>query len=524
MDIKRGLKAVGYEIVAMAGSGADAIRLAGEHHPDLVLMDIRLKGQMDGIEAGREIRQRFRIPVIFLTAYADADTVQRSKSAEPFGYLLKPFEDSELNTAIEIALHKRAAEEAALGRVGEELRQSEERYQLLVNSIRDYAVVMLNSQGRIIDWNPGAEIINGYSGPEVVGQSLAIFYRPEDVVRNKPDQLLWTAAYDGKAGEEGWRVRKNGSKFWAEVLVTALHDKSGKLLGFAEITRDITARKQAHEEIRQLNATLEHRVQLRTAELSAANRELEAFTYSVAHDLRGPLRGIRSYLSLLKELQLRPEAEDYLSRGSRCADRMNSLIDDLLKLAQLGRHVVQRQEVDLEQLVRATVAELEQETRARQIQWRIGPLPAMQCDAGLVKLVFVNLVENAIKYTLNSNPAKIEVGCSRAARDAFFFVRDNGIGFDMKYADKLFRPFSRLHREEQFQGTGIGLTIVERIIARHGGRIWVDAAEGRGATFYFTLGPSAPRQAATGLDTGGIAEMSTSERLSSHVTREYFDR
>ncbi|HWI57310.1 MAG TPA: response regulator, partial [Bacillota bacterium] len=170
MDIERGLKRLGYRVVGMASTGPGAIQLAEQQQPDLVLMDIRLQGAMDGIEAGRQIRQRFHIPILFLTAYADEDTVHRAKVAEPFGYLLKPFEDEELHTAIEIALHKRQVEESALNQADEALRQSEERFQLLVENLKDYAVFLLDSQGRIISWNPGAQRIKGYDPKEIIGQ------------------------------------------------------------------------------------------------------------------------------------------------------------------------------------------------------------------------------------------------------------------------------------------------------------------------------------------------------------------
>ncbi|HWI55575.1 MAG TPA: response regulator, partial [Bacillota bacterium] len=354
MDIERGLRGLGYEVVGTAGTGQRAIKLAEQQRPDLVLMDIRLQGAMDGIQAGREIRQRLGIPIVFLTAHADAATVQRAKEAQPFGYLLKPFEDRELHTTIEIALHKRQAEEQELAQADAVLRQSEERFHLLVESLKDYAVFLLDPQGRIVSWNPGAERLKGYQAQEMLGQHFSMLYRPEEVVRNQPEKVLWNAAQEGRVHEEGWRVRKDGSRFWADTVVTALHDQGGQLVGFARITRDLTERKQTEEDIRQLNASLEQKVQERTAELNAANRELEAFTYSVAHDLRGPLRGIRGFLVVLQE-ELGPglskEAAEHLGKGQGCAARMSQLVDDLLNLARVTQQDLSRQAVSLDRLV-----------------------------------------------------------------------------------------------------------------------------------------------------------------------------
>ena len=489
MDIERGLRKLGYLVVATTGTGEEAVRLATEHRPDLVLMDIRLQGSMDGIDAGCQIRRRLGIPIVFLTAYADARTVERAKHAEPFGYLLKPFEDSELHTTIEIALHKRQAEQQKLQAASEALRQSEERFRLLVESLEDYAVFLLDPQGRIVTWNTGAERIKGFKQEEVIGQHFSIFYRPEEVVRNLPEKILWGAAHEGRVRDEGWRLRKDGSPFWADILVTALRDKDGQLVGFAKITRDITDRKRAEEEIRQLNVELEQRVRERTAELSAANRELEAFTYTVAHDLRAPLRGIRGYLVVLQEElgpEMSQEAAEHLGRGQVCAERMNALIDDLLKLSRVGRQALQRQPTSLNTLVDESVNELRSETQNRQIEWQIQPLPVVHCDPGLMKQVFFNLLSNACKYTQHRAPAIIQVGHTKIRNERVFYVRDNGAGFDMAHAKKLFQPFSRLHGQE-FPGTGVGLATVSRIIAKHGGRIWAEASPERGATFYFTL-------------------------------------
>ena len=258
------------------------------------------------------------------------------------------------------------------------------------------------------------------------------------------------------------------------------------------VSLDITESKLAEEKIRSLNADLEIRVQNRTAELTAANHELEAFTYSVAHDLRAPLRHVDGFAQMLQD-ELGPTASAeaaHLVRRIRTAIlNMGSLVDDLLNLARIGRQELDRTLTDLGAMAEQVIGELQGDARGREVEWRSGPLPKMLCDAGLVHQVFSNLLSNALKYTRGRSPAIIEIGVKSQDGESVLFVRDNGVGFNMKYASKLFGVFQRLHRPEEFEGTGVGLATVDRIIRKHGGRIWAEAEPDKGATFYFTLEP-----------------------------------
>ena len=232
-------------------------------------------------------------------------------------------------------------------------------------------------------------------------------------------------------------------------------------------------------------------VKKRTAELEAANEELEAFSYSVAHDLRAPLRHIDGYCSILLETlgtRLDPEAQNYLGRTLKAAKSMAGTIDELLKLARLGRQKLTRRTTSLNTIVDSVVERLAPETAGRQITWNVAAISVVACDPGLMSQVFVNLLGNSVKYTRARAMATIEVGQTTIDHKLVTFVRDNGAGFDMKYADKLFTAFQRFHRQDEFEGTGVGLATVRRIIQRHGGRIWAESAPDQGATFYFTLG------------------------------------
>ncbi len=252
----------------------------------------------------------------------------------------------------------------------------------------------------------------------------------------------------------------------------------------------VLSRALAVRRLRLENAELERRVRERTADLEAANKELEAFSYSVSHDLRAPLRAIGSFSHILFEehaTHLSPDAQNLLSRVTANTRRMERLIEDLLRFSRLGRQPLAKQPINIAPLVREVLEELHKEQGDRRINVQVGDLPDCVGDPSLLKQVFVNLLSNAFKYTRQQETASVEVGYQAQEGEGVYFVRDNGVGFDMNHAGKLFGVFQRLHRADEFEGTGVGLSIVQRILQRHGGRIWVHAAVNSGATFYFTI-------------------------------------
>ena len=368
----------------------------------------------------------------------------------------------------------------------EALRESDEKLRLLVGGVQEYAILMLDLEGRVTTWNEGAERIKGYRAEEIIGQHFSKFYTPEAAALGKPALELKKAAEQGRFEEEGWRVRKDGSRFWASVVVTPLRDRTGQLRGFAKVTRDITERKQIEEQLERQRSELARS----NTELIAANKELEAFSYSVSHDLRAPLRSIDGFsLALLEDYEEKLDAEgkDNLHRVRAATQRMGVLIDDLLDLSRVTRAGMKVQKVDLSAMGRAVAAELENSQPGRRTEFHIQEGLEAHADSNLMRIALENLLENAWKFTSKRESACIEFGQTNNNGSRVYFVRDDGAGFDSARATRLFGAFQRFHDKNDFPGTGVGLATVQRIVQRHGGRIWAESVPGKGATFYFTL-------------------------------------
>jgi PAS domain S-box-containing protein len=380
----------------------------------------------------------------------------------------------------DITERKREAEEAA-------------RMATVVRDSND-AITIQDFEGRITAWNRGAELMYGYSEAEALAMNIERLTAPGKVAEEK-DFVRRLEAGEAVASLETQRVTKDGRILEVWMTVTKLMDEAGKPIGIASTERDITERKREEEELRKLNAELEQRVHERTRRLEEANKELESFSYSVSHDLRAPLRHLQGYVDMLArqaEGQLSDEGRRYLKTITNASREMGELIDNLLAFSRMGRAEMIETTVNLDSLVRDTLRDLEPATRERNMVWKIPPLPAVQADPAMLKLVLANLLGNAVKFTRPRDPAQIEIGCDGMEGErVILFIRDNGVGFDPRYAHKLFGVFQRLHRVDEFEGTGIGLANVRRIISRHGGRTWAEGALDRGATCYFTLKPSA---------------------------------
>ena len=394
-----------------------------------------------------------------------------------------------------------AGQTEELSRQAEELLRSQlalETQTLMLQSVLDSmaeGLVAADAQGKFIIWNPAAVKILGMGAASLTSQEWTAHYGLylEDMVTPFPAaQLPLARAIRGESSSAQMFVRnpelEQGT--WIEVGGGPLKDKDGAVRGGVVAFRDITQRKADEREIRKLNEELEERVVQRTAQLAAANHELEAFTYSVSHDLRAPLRHIGGFSKILSEdfgPGMPEEAQNHLKRIEDGAHRMGLLVDELLNLARVGRHALHLQATGLNFLIEDVVSLLQPETEGRAVTWKIAQLPSAECDPILIKQVFQNLLANALKFTRTRDRAVIEISQRLIDGQMVVAISDNGVGFNMKYKDKLFGVFQRLHRVEDFEGTGIGLATVQRIIHKHGGRVWAEAELDKGATFYFTL-------------------------------------
>ena len=378
------------------------------------------------------------------------------------------------------------------------LDRSETRYRSLVTATSQI-VWMTNAQGEVVEDMPLWRDFTGMTIAEIKGSGWLDSLHRDD--RQRIAEVWREAVRLRRLYDAEYRIRRQDGEYRDfSVRGVPVLENDGSLREWVGTCTDITTRKRAEAEILALNRDLEERVEQRTAELTHVNaelttavKELEAFSYSVSHDLRAPLRHISGFSQILMEefaSQLSPEAGHYLKRIDQGTLRMGQLVDDLLNLSRVGRRDIALQVTGLASVVEEVVSGLKPDIGDRQVEWKIGTLPFVECDPTLIKQVFQNLLSNSLKFTRPRAHAIIEIGQRTNGKSHEIFVRDNGVGFSMKYADKLFGVFQRLHRPEDFEGTGVGLATVQRIVEKHGGRVWAEAELDKGASFYFTLGQS----------------------------------
>ncbi len=375
-------------------------------------------------------------------------------------------------------------------RTEEALRESEERFRQIYEHMR-IGVAQVDLQFKVIRANQAYCDMLGYREEDLQGKHLSEFTHPEIVAENLHKQTqLAQGAIDHYQMEKMF-IHRDGHTVHGILDANLIRDTAGNPSYFLGSVLDITARKQAEQQIHQLNTELEQHVRDRTAELEAANKELEAFSYSVSHDLRAPLRHIVAFVQLLEKDAadvLNEECTHYLTVISEAGQQMGRLIDALLSFSRMGRVEMKTTRVNMDDLIQNVLKIVQHETEGREIVWKVSPLPGARGDPAMLRLVLTNLITNALKFTREQPQAEIEIGhLPDNADEHIFYIRDNGTGFDMKYVDKLFGLFQRLHSTQEFEGTGLGLANIRRIIHRHGGRTWAEGEVGKGATFYFSF-------------------------------------
>jgi len=480
-----------------AGSGEEALARVADRPFALVLMDVRMPG-MDGFETARRMRERERAdrtPIIFVTAHAaDEFPIVEAYKLGAVDYLVKPLVPDILRAKVTGLVELFAAKERAW-------RQAE-MLRLLVAGTRDYAIFMLDPEGRVASWNAGAERIKGYRADEIIGRHFSTFYPQDAIDRGWPAEELRRAIADGWVEDEGWRIRKDGTRFWANVIITALRDETGVLRGFSKVTRDLTERKRWEDDLRRLHEELEQRVRDRTADLLAANEALQEadrrkdeFLAMLAHELRNPLAPIRTGLQVLALPQADRTATDKV-RGMmvRQIQHMGRIVDDLLDVSRIQQRKVtlRRERLDLARLVHLAVEDQRPAFDAAGVSLALDA-PSnpvwVHGDATRLTQVFGNLLHNASKFTDKDGAVAVRVAAGPDGR-ATVAVRDTGIGIEADMLARLFEPFAQADRSlaRSKGGLGLGLALVSGLTELHGGRVRAaSAGPGQGAEFVIEL-------------------------------------
>jgi len=395
----------------------------------------------------------------------------------------------ELNQSLEKKVFERTAQ---LIKEMQERKETEEHYRLIVEAVKDYAIYMLDPNGIILTWNAGAEKIKGYTTSEVLGKHFSLFYSKEDIEAGKPTLELKIATEKGQYEDDSPRFRKDGTKFWASVVISAIRNEKGELKGFTKVVRDINERMNAAIALQEAYELLEVRVEERTQELVHSNKELENFAYIASHDLQTPLRHITSYVQLLivkikETTTIDAQMEKWIQYITSGTLLMKNLINDLLTYSRVGRVDAAVQEIDTTKLIEEITEILRENIRKTDAKIVYEKLPLIFGAQTQLHQLFQNMIENALKFQKPNVAPVVNIRCEDQGAFWKFYVSDNGIGFDPKYSNKLFAMFQRLHTSSEYPGTGIGLAVCKKIVEAHGGKIGVDSKQGEGTTFFFTL-------------------------------------
>jgi two-component system cell cycle sensor histidine kinase/response regulator CckA len=480
MDLAQRLRSVGHEVVATAATGAQALQRAACQQPDLVLMDIVLQGAMDGIQTAARLRETSDVPVLFLTSHSDPATIGGALGTEPYGYVLKPYNERELQAAIQVALYRHRSEDR--------LRKLERWLSATMASIGD-AVIATDRGGLVTLINPVAQRLTGWAEAQAVGRPFEQVFRAVQGAGREPVQGLVQRGLVGRFAaqlDDGVLLQTaGGGEVPIDKSVAPILDDDGDATGVVIVFRDATERLVAQRAVQSLAQQLEHRVRQRTAQLEQANRALSGFSFAVSHDLRAPLRAISGFGTLLAERcgeVLDAEGQKFLDVIRGKSDEMERMINDFLRLYRLRHEPLHIVHLDTGALVRDVLRDLgAQYPRAAEVE--VDVLPAVQADAGLMRMLWVNLLGNALKFSAGVEQPLVRVSAVREGETIVFAVADNGVGFDPQHAARLFTMFKRLHAQSEFDGHGIGLAIVSAVAERHEAQVSACGRPGLGATF-----------------------------------------
>ncbi len=435
-------------------------------------------GKMNGIGIVKTLQEQTpQLPILLLTSVKEEKKAVRLLKEGAQEYLLtENISESMLRRSIHHAIEKKRSDNysATLAAIVE---------------ASDDAIFSKSLQGIITSWNAGAEKLYGYRKNEILGKPVTL------LIPSNRESEFWEIMDKIRNGErlrhyETLRVNKSGQILDVSITVSPVFDSNGRIVGASSIGRNISERKKIEQEIKNLNEQLEERVKQRTEQLETTNHELESFSYSVSHDLRAPLRAVNGFAQLLIDNYsdtIDSKGNRYLINIKNNATRMDQLIDGLLSFSKIGRKQLTTEQINMNLLLDTVVDEIKMSDPEYKAEIEIAELPAVYADRMLIKQVFANLISNALKFTRNKKKAKIKIGYMYKDGQIIYNVKDNGVGFDMHYYDKLFGVFQRLHSDDEYEGNGVGLAIVQRIVSKHGGAVWAESGINKGATFYVSL-------------------------------------
>ena len=463
------IKTFGYTREELIGKTNAELHLIDEAHRAKILQDIQTFGKVKNVEAEMRNKPGDIVPVLL--------------SVEPITIGKKSYYLTAIN---DIAERKKALANLA---------QSEERYHHMVDEVQDYAIILLSKEGIIENWNKGAEKIKGYTAEEIIGKSFSIFYTEEDQANQIPEKLLAMAQNVGKATDENWRLKKDGSRFWGSVVITALHDNALNIIGYVKVTRDLSERKIAEEEIKKKAAQLE----VKNMELVKMNKELESFAYISSHDLQEPLRKIQTFATRIMEKEfdhLSESGKDHFRRMHKAAQRMQTLIEDILAYSRINTDEQVFEPTDLHKIILEVKEDFKERIKELNATIDVIGIGHVAIIPFQFRQLMYNLIGNALKFSNPDTPPHIIIKSEFAEGSKFnnpklsanqkychISIMDNGIGFENQYKEKIFEVFQRLHGKNEYDGTGIGLSIVKKIVETHGGIITADAEPNKGTTF-----------------------------------------
>lgn len=457
-DIENILVNNGYNISGIYSRAEDAIESLNTSVPDLILMDVVLKGNLDGIEAAGVINKKVRVPIIFITAYADDITISRIKKTDPYGYFLKPFEEKELQTWIETTLHKFKAEK---------LRDQTESISPILEVLKE-GIIVFDSSSSIIIMNETAEKISGKKRTDAAGKNLDYIF-DRNSLGDKIEKLFRDGSPGKRASEKFTLYGKDNAETNVDCSLTYISNNSAAIIIEENVNYDI---------INELKKKLDD-----------SYKEVEKFAYFASHDLQEPLRMVASYVQLLKKRysdKIDKEADEFIDFAVSGTNRMKNLIDDLLLYSRINMKHFEPEEINCKELADEIVAKVSGVWKNSNPVIKYEKLPVISADSFQIYQLFYHLITNSIKFNISKQP-RVEISAKKHDGDWIFTVSDNGIGIEKQYYEKIFEAFQRLHNHKDFPGTGIGLAVCKKIVEMHGGKIWVESKLEKGSVFHFTI-------------------------------------